>query len=168
MHWQSWLGSGLQSLGYKVNMPELPDSDHPDRQGWLSTAKQSVKSVNLQDLIIVGHSLGVTTALDFIEQADQKINGLVSVSGFAEPYGAELNEYFLAEKSIDFSKINSNLVWSKVFYGDDDPYVSQDALKRLADSLDVSPHIITNGGHLNTEAGFTEFPQLIEAIEASS
>lgn len=160
IHWQQWLHDELQRQGYTVLMPDLPEPDHPDRQAWLKAITRVLQGVNLNDLTIVGHSLGVTTALDFLEQADSRVGELVSVSGFAENYGAELNEYFLAEKSIDFEKVKAHVNKTVVVYGDDDPYVTQDALRHVADSLGVEPVIIRKGGHLNTEAGFTEFPEL--------
>ncbi len=49
-----------------------------------------------------------------------------------------------------------------VFYGDDDPYVTQAALCDLAHQLRVQPHI-TGGRHLNTERGFTAFPAVLQA-----
>lgn len=161
IHWQQWLYDELQEKGYRVLMPDLPNPDHPDRQTWLREITKSLQGIELKELVIIGHSLGATTALDFLELADGQVNELIVVSGFAKNYGAELNEYFLAERSIDFEKVKSHLDKVVVVYGDDDPYVAQDALRYVADSLSVEPIIIPNGGHLNTEAGFTEFPQLI-------
>ncbi len=163
IHWQQWLHDQLQAKGYRVLMPELPNADHPDRNTWIEVIQKEIADINTQDLIIVGHSLGVTTALDLIE--DTAVAGLVSVAGFAEAYGAELNEYFLQEKHIDFSKVAKNLQWSSVVYGNDDPYVAQEALKYVASSLEVKPIVIDGGGHLNTDTGFTAFPTLLEIIE---
>jgi hypothetical protein len=165
IHWQQWLHDELEEQGHKVLMPNLPEPDHPDRQTWLDEIKKTLNGVNLGQLTIVGHSLGVTTALDFIEGASSQVNRLLSVSGFAEDYGAELNSYFLSEKSIDFEKVRHKLRWAAVVYGDNDPYVTQSALKYVADSLGVQPVIIAGGGHLNSEAGFTEFPKLIEMLK---
>jgi predicted alpha/beta hydrolase family esterase len=165
IHWQQWLHDELQKPGYEVLMPDLPDSDHPDRQAWLDAVKAALKNASLSDLIIVGHSLGITTALDFLEQADTSIDGLISVSGFADDYGAELNSYFLREKAIDFNKVNSNLKWSNVIYGGNDPYVTQSALKQVAEGLGVEPVIIPDGGHLNSEAGYTKLPVLLDIIK---
>ncbi|MEK9196488.1 MAG: alpha/beta hydrolase [Patescibacteria group bacterium] len=164
IHWQKWLADEHQKLGYTVLMPEMPEAVSPDRNEWLSTIKNLLKDVELKDLIIAGHSLGVTTALDFIEQSDQKINGLVSVSGFAEDYGADLNGEFLKQKSLDFKKITDNLSWASVLYGDDDPYVTQEALAYVADSLGVEPIVLANGGHLNSDTGYNTFPRLLELI----
>lgn len=164
IHWQQWLKDQLEKQDHIVLMPEMPDGEHPDRAVWLQTVKETVRSIPNNDLVIVGHSLGVTTALDFIEQLMEPIHGLVSVSGFATDYSAELNSYFLKIKSVDFAKVRQNINKSAVLYGDNDPYVPQFALKEIADKLGAKVHVISNGGHLNVDAGFTEFPQLLDVI----
>ncbi len=163
IHWQQWLHDELVKTGHKVIMPSLPNSDHPDRKIWLKTVKENIKDIDSFNLVIVAHSLGVTTVLDLIEYTSVK--ALVSASGFAYNYGAELNSYFLKEKDVDFKKVNKNLKQAFVIYGDNDPYVPQKVLKSLADNLKVKPEIIKNGGHLNTSSGYKAFPRLLEIIQ---
>lgn len=165
IHWQQWLHDELVKKGYDVLMPELPNSEKPDRGEWLETVKKLVSKIDLFELIIVGHSLGVVTALDFIEQSKKPIKVLISVSGFAKDLGAEINSYFMKVKEIDFEKVKKNLEKSYVLYGDNDPYVPQKELKLLADNLGAEPIIFPNGGHLNTDAGYTKFPKLLEIVE---
>src|SRR5665213_2491195 len=109
IHWQQWMHDELAKSGSTVIMPNLSDSDHPDRNAWLDEVTKAIGDTKPSDLIIVGHSLGVTTALDFIEQTSISIKGLVSVSGFANDYGAELNSYFLKQRAIDFEKVRRNV-----------------------------------------------------------
>lgn len=162
-NWGQWLHNELISRTYIVKMPNLSDPDHPDREKWLGEIIENMQTME-GDTVIVAHSLGVTSALDYLEVANHPLKGLVSVSGFADDYGLELNSYFLKEKSIDFEKVNKNIGKAFVFYGDDDPYVPQSSLHKLASDLNVDPVIIPKGGHLNAAAGFTEFPQLLEAV----
>lgn len=162
IHWQQWLHDSLVKDGHRVIMPNLPDSNHPDRKTWLKTAENVIRDLDSSRLVIVAHSLGVPVALDLIEKIPVK--ALISVSGFARDYGVELNSYFLSEKAVDFEKVSKNLGQRFVVYGDNDPYVSQEELKFLADGLKVKPIIISNGGHLNTAAGYTTFPLLLDLI----
>jgi hypothetical protein len=163
IHWQQWLYDELVKTGHKVIMPNLPDSDHPDRKTWLKTVKENIKDINSSDFVIVAHSLGVATALDLIENTS--IKTLISVSGFAYDYGAELNSYFLKERNIDFEKVNRNLKQVFVIYGDNDPYLPQEVLRSLADNLKVEPEVVSSGGHLNTDSGYKTFPRLLEIIK---
>lgn len=165
-HWQQWLHDELVKKGHQVIMPSLPNSMHPDRTEWLNTVKEQVKNVDLNDLVIIGHSLGATTALDFLENVDGKINTFISVGGFSEDYGAPLNSYFLKEKPINLKKVKKHAKNIVVIFGDNDPHVAGWALQKLAEGLGVDPIIIKNGGHLNTEAGYTTFPQLLEILSS--
>ena len=165
IHWEGWLSRKLASSGHTVLMPNLPNPSHPDREAWLEAAKHSLSEVDHDKLVIIAHSLGVTTALDYIEQ--NPVLGLVSVSGFANDYNAELNSYFLREKTIDFALVRPNIKTAIVFYGDNDPYVPQDSLAELAAGLGAHPHVVHSGGHLNSDAGYSEFPELLTAIIAS-
>jgi predicted alpha/beta hydrolase family esterase len=164
IHWQGWLGDTLASRGDAVAMPDLPFPNHPDRQQWLRTSLDELSKFEPGQTIIVGHSLGVATALDCIEKAKQPFAGLVSVSGFAYDYGSELNGYFMRARSVDFSRVRQNVKSACVLYGDNDPYVTQAALGRLASDLHVKPEIIKDGGHLNADAGFSQFPLLLELV----
>ena len=163
IHWQQWLHDELIRIGHKVIMPNLPAPNRPDRKTWLKTVLEIIQDTDTNNLIIVGHSLGVTTALDLIEKIS--IKALISISGFAYDWGAGLNSYFMKEKDIDFKKVNKNLKQAFVIYGDNDPYVPQEVLKYLADNLKANPEIIKNGGHLNTDSGYKTFPRLLEIIK---
>lgn len=165
INWQQWLHDELRNLDYNVIMPDLPNSVHPDRSEWLETIKNLLKTVDYSQLIIVGHSLGVVAALDFIEQAEAKVNTLISVAGFGENYGSEHNDFYMKEKEIDFDKVEKNLNKSIVIYSDNDPWVPQKNLKLLATNLDVEPIIIPKGGHFNSETDYKDnFPLLLQTI----
>ena len=165
IHWQGWLKKELEKKNHTVHMPELPESMHPNRFDWLHKIIQETQDISPSELIIVAHSLSVASALDYIEQTDAKVRALVSVSGFCEDYGAELNSYFMKEKDIQFSEVNKHLAKAYVLFGDNDPYVPQVTLTSLAQRLGVHPEIIKEGGHLNSDSGFSTFPRLLEIIE---
>jgi len=162
-NWGQWLSDQLEARAYTLTMPTLPNPDHPDRTEWLNVITKLMTKLG-SDTIIVGHSIGVTSALDYLENTNVPIKGLISVSGIFDEYGLELNRYFLKVRSIDADKVKKNMGKAFAFYGDDDPYVPQDSLQLLADKLNVKPVILSKGGHLNATAGFTEFPQLLDTI----
>jgi predicted alpha/beta hydrolase family esterase len=164
VHWQQWLHDKLVEAGHTVIMPDLPNSDHPDRSVWANLVKDLIKDLELQNVVIVAHSLGVITSLDIIESLKSPIKALISVSGFSRDIGAEINSYFIKEQTVDFSKVRKNIGKSLVLYGDDDPYLSQEILSALAEDLGVRPTVYTGGGHLNSDSGYTTFPDVLKII----
>ena len=160
-HWQSWLKGELEKKDINVIMPQMKNTMKPDRSTWLEQIKELLLEIEDENLIIVGHSLGVVTGLDYIEQNKERILGFISVSGFSKDYHHPLNSYFLSEKEIDFKNINSKIKNKYVLNGDDDPYVPQEILLDLANNLKVIPNIYKKGGHLNTDTGFSFFPDIL-------
>ncbi len=163
-HWMQWLHDQLTNRGFEVLMPELPRSDKPDNAKWRQTISKLINSVDADKLIIVGHSMGVPAALEIIQEIPEPVAGLVSVAGFYRDYGAELNTAFMRKCLIDIKKARTKISKAFVIYGDNDPYVPQGVLQELADGLGVEAIKIHRGGHLNTDAGYTEFPLLIQLI----
>lgn len=162
-HWQSWLCHQLEKIEWQVSMPQLPNAARPSRHEWLEEVRAVASTVDPSSLIIVGHSLGVTTALDYIQGATHPIRGLLCVAGFSYDYGSDLNGEFLREMSIDLPSVREKVQHIEVLFGDDDPYVDATALHDLAAGLNVEPRVLAEGGHLNTESGFVEFPELLDA-----
>lgn len=162
-NWGQWLYDELTKRAYSVTMPTLSAADHPARKKWLEEITAIMEPLG-SDTVIVAHSLGVTSALDYLELPGHQVKGLVCASGFSDDYGLELNSYFLKDKDIDFGRVNRNLEKAAVLFGDNDPYVPQSSLRLLASNLQVEPIVIPGGGHLNAQAGFSEFPQLLAAL----
>lgn len=165
IQWEQWLHDELLKHGFIVTMPSLTNAEYPDRKVWLEELEQTMLTIDTEHLIIVGHSIGVALALDYIEQSLLPVEALVSVAGFTSDYGELRYSYFLRQKNVDFSKVKSKLKRAVVVYGDDDRYVPLLALQQLAADLGVPPIIIHGGGHLNTENGYTTFPKVLSIVE---
>ena len=50
------------------------------------------------------------------------------------------------------------------FYSDNDPYVRYETEKEFADTITENQIMISGGGHLNSESGYTEFTDLLMFI----
>jgi predicted alpha/beta hydrolase family esterase len=74
-----------------------------------------------------------------------------------------LNASFL-ERPFDWQAIRRNAGELAFLMGDDDQYVPQEQLLEIAKGLDISPIVISKGGHLNAETGYTEFPAVLELL----
>lgn len=50
------------------------------------------------------------------------------------------------------------------FYSDNDPYVKFEVEKDFADTISNEQHIIKDGGHINSESGYTEFKDILNVL----
>ncbi|OGG04776.1 hypothetical protein A2Z33_05690 [Candidatus Gottesmanbacteria bacterium RBG_16_52_11] len=164
IYWQQTLHDQLVRKGYPVIMPTLPDADHPDRSEWLRTVQELVRNIDPGQLVIVGHSLGVVAALDFLEKSASPVQALISVSGFSDNYGDEINDFYMKVKSVDFTRVRNHVRSCSVIYGGDDPYVPQPSLRKLAEDLQVTPVVIPRGGHFDSESGTGLVSLLLDRI----
>ncbi len=66
--WFPWIKKKLETKEDKVQVPELPNSDNPKLKDWLEKLSKTTQKEKLEDLIIVGHSLGGSLLLRFLEE----------------------------------------------------------------------------------------------------
>lgn len=164
-HWIPWLKHELENQSYDVLAPEFPDTNHPKLENWLKYNEQFQDT--LSNSIMIGHSLGGTFILRFLEQCKIKIQHAYLIAIPIHLIGNEkfdpvIKNFF--EKDFDWDTIRQHCNNFTIFHGDNDPYVPISHAKDLAHHLNGDLHIIKNGGHLNTTAGYTTFPELLKTI----
>jgi predicted alpha/beta hydrolase family esterase len=159
-NWLPWLSQELEAKGALTFTPTFP-TQGVSFDSW----KKVFAQYHLDpSCILVGHSAGVPFILNLLEK--EEVKAAVLVSGFSKKLENEydpLVETFL--KEFDWEAIKKNCQHFFVFHGDNDPLVSVEQGKFIAEQLGVEPIIIPNGGHLNEASGFIEFPQLLAAIK---
>ena len=163
MHWFQWLKKELEKLGVKAEVPRFPTPKGESLKAWLGVLDEY--EVN-EDTVLVGHSIGPALILQKLQRMQEPVRGIVLVSGFLGKIGMpeydELNKTFFEDLDLDKAKANAGKI--RVFYGTNDPYVPLSVLEQVARSLGVEPIVIENSGHLNSEAGYTQFPEVLEAV----
>lgn len=168
-NWFPWLKKELESREYKVWVPDLPNTDHPKIEEWLS----AVKGWNLDDdSIIIGHSCGGTLILRILENlpAGQKIKKAILVAapldkGSIEKYWI-LKEN-LAGGSYDFEKIKNSADEFVLIYSENDPYDCGLRHGELLESkLEGRLIVKPEEGHFNLERGerYKQFPEIVEYL----
>jgi len=172
-NWFPWLKDELEKKSYKVWVPDLPDSNVPDKEKWLNTIFSNKEWVFDNESIIIGHSAGATLILRILEKLPQgiKINKAILVSGPAN-IGTK-PEYFVYKKSL----VGSPFDWGKIknscnsFYficSDNDTYqCGEDQAKILQENLGGELILKKGENHFNLEKGpqYKQFPLLLELIE---
>lgn len=99
-----------------------------------------------------------------------KFDKLILVSGFNDYYSSGEN-YFHKTVNKTFYVSDDELSNIKqlcneiiCIYGDDDPYIPQKVFSDLSAKLDAKSIIIHNGGHLNKDAGYDKFEEILKYI----
>ncbi|MBT3582835.1 hypothetical protein HN924_02665 [Candidatus Woesearchaeota archaeon] len=160
-NWFPWLKTELEKRGHTVFLPQFPIGiDKQNLTSWLKIIEKYKK--DLDGAVFFGHSLSPAFILYLLET--YKAKACFFVSGFLDFLDNKeydtVNSTFITHK-FNWKKINENCSKFFAYYGDNDPYVPQESLSKFVKLVGVKPLIIKNGGHLNSETNYNEFPQLL-------
>jgi len=76
-----WLKRKLENLGYKVELPSLPNADRPNADEQVEYILENYP--NKKD-IIISHSFGTCVAMKLVEKFDYEFDSLFLVAGFID------------------------------------------------------------------------------------
>lgn len=165
-NWFNAISPELKSDGFEVFIPQFPTPQGQTLENWLNHFHSQVGKMD-QDSLLIGHSVGAVFVLRLLEKLESPISTAVLVSGFTGTLGLpeydNLNESFISEP-FNWNQIRRNAKHFICFNGENDPYVPFEQGQAIADSLGVKNHVIKDGGHLNSEFGFSTFPQLLSEL----
>ena len=165
--WYPYLKTKLKETGIKVDIPLMPDTDHPVIQSWLPSFSESVGEVGEDDFLI-GHSLGCATVLRFLESlnSDQKVGGVVMVAGFfGRPGDAEISSFF--KKEFNYETIATHSQRFVSIHSDNDPSLKPNYFKHshiFLSKLKAKIIVIPDGGHFPMADNCFEFPEVVEEV----
>lgn len=168
-NWFPWLKKELEKKGYKVWVPDLPNSEKPIQKEWLETVKDWEFD---EESILIGHSSGATLILRILENltAGIKVKKVILVAG---PIDKGIIEKFWVYKEnitrnpFNWQKIISSSEEFVLIYSENDPYDCGIRHGKLLLEKVGGKLIIRKGeGHFNLEAGekYKEFPEILELI----
>lgn len=142
----------------------MPTPDAPTVGEWVAEIARHIEANREDEIILVGHSLGVPAILRYLESEKAlPISGAVLVSGPAEKNGNEKIDNFL-EKPFDFEMIKSKAGKFVIIHGDNDPLVPLRHAEILSENLAGKLNVIPNGGHLNGSSGWLQLPEVLEGL----
>jgi predicted alpha/beta hydrolase family esterase len=165
-NWFPWLASKLENLGHEVIVPRFPTPENQSLTVWRDVFVQSFGQLT-KDTILIGHSIGAMFALRLLEMSTCQIAATFLVAGLNAKIGIpeydNLNSSFLAAP-LQWDKIRNSSQIFQCLIGSNDPYVPFEQPISISQELNCSPIIIKDGGHLNSESGYSEFPLLISEL----
>lgn len=167
--WYQWVKNELGPKGFAVQIPAMPETDEPKLKLWLPKLIETIGTPD-EELYLIGHSIGCTTIMRFLEQLPegQKVGGVVLVAGFTSDLGFdELKNFY--ETPLDFARIREKSVKGFVnIHSDDDQYVPLSNSADLKEHLGGEAIILHAKGHfsgpLDNEDSCTELPEVVNAI----
>jgi hypothetical protein len=155
--WKPWLKKELESNGFSVSVPAMPDTKHPKMGAWVGHLAKTV-GVPDKDCYFVGHSLGCITILRYLETlgTGQKVGGVVLVAGFSSNLGyGELESFFT--KPVEWK----NFV---AIHSDNDPYVSLHYADFFKENLKATVSVEHGMKHFSGGDGITQLPVVLDRL----
>ena len=157
-HWQSWLAGRLRVRGERVSYPHLPDPFDPHPADWDRALDEELSL--LEEPVVVCHSLA---CLLWLRRAARPSEGPLAsrVLMVAPPHREDLEPVarFLdhGARARDVTRAAGETL---IVCSDDDPYCPPGALETYAEPLGIEAHLIPGAGHINTDAGYGEWPDV--------
>jgi uncharacterized protein len=166
-HWFPWLAQQVECAGHNALVPRFPTPEGQAVVPWLEVLDSALSPLG-PSTSLVGHSLGSALMLRALERPGPAVEASVFVSGFAGLIGDEffdsLNAPFLLDP-FDWEAIRARAGKVRLFAGSDDPFVPLSKGEELAEHLDAELTVVPGGGHLISQFGYTQFPQLWDALQ---
>ena len=165
----AWLRKELINEGFDVISPEMPDSDHPRIESWVSHLGKLVGTPE-QDTYFIGHSIGCLAIMRYLETiSSEKVGGCVFIAGWFNLDNMESDdeEKIAApwiESPLNFSKIKKSMNKLIVFISEDEPYgFVEENTRTFRDKLGADVHVEKNKGHFTRDDGIVEDEEILDA-----
>ena len=167
-NWIPYLRKEIENKKLEVYTPDFPTGvGYQNYENWSRLLKTYVEAnIINENTIIFAHSIAPIFICKFLVENKIKVKRLVFVCGFNNYLGIDkdydaVNESMYFDNLTDVKNYCDDIV---CFYSDNDPYVKYEAEKDFADAITENHIMISDGGHLNSESGYTEFPELLKYL----
>ncbi len=166
--WLPWLKKELEKRNWKVVVPEMPNTDAPAIEEWISHLQKVVKELD-QNVFFVGHSIGCQAVMRYLLTQDKpKVGGLVCVAGWFTLKNLESEEEQVAkpwlEKPIDFKRVKKAIKKIIAIFSDNDPWVpfteNTSLFKKRLGAKIIKLH---HKGHFSQDDGITKEAAILQA-----
>lgn len=171
--WYPWLKSRLERKGFEVHALDMPDTEHPTIENWVSYLAQHV-GVPDRETFFVGHSVGCQTIMRYVETLPTEIvlGGAVFVAGWfaLSPEAYETPEEIdvarpWLDTAIAYDSVRKHLRNIIAIFSQDDPFVPLENAKYYQERLGAKTIIQQGMGHYDhATTKITELPAALDAI----
>jgi len=167
--WIPWLKKELESRGYQVFNPAMPNTDHPIIPEWVDFLDKLVGAVNEQTHF-VGHSIGCQTIMRYLQKLEDKLHvgNVVFVAGFFNLLDTSYEDE--SEKEIAKPWLNEPINTHKIkqisskilaIFSDNDECVPLSDELLFKEKLNAQTLVLKNKGHFSDSDHITEIPEIL-------
>lgn len=145
-HWFLKEKERLEKLGHEVVVPNMPNTFHPKKEQWVKV----IQDFNLDDRsILIGHSLGGTAILRYLEKIDEKIKRCVLIATPIKSLNFKATDNFF-EPDFNWQKIKQNCEEFFILNQTKDPWVPLQHGEDLASYVNGRLMKIEEDDHFDT------------------
>ncbi len=167
-NWIPYLRNEIANKELEVYTPDLPSGvSYQNYTNWANMMNEYARlGLINENTIIFAHSIAPVFVCKFLINNKIKIKRLVSVCGFNNYLGINedydnVNESMYLDNLKDVKEYCNDII---CYYSKNDPYVKYEVEKEFADTVADEQVVIEDGGHLNSEAGYAEFEELLKYV----
>ena len=168
VNWFPYLRQEIEKKELTVYTPDFPIGvGYQNYNNWSKLLKCYLNAGILnENTIIFAHSIAPVFVCKFLIENKVKVKRLVFVCGFNNYLGIDdeydaVNESMFLDNLVDIKNYCNDII---CYYSENDPYVKYEKEKEFADTITTNQIIIKDGGHLNSESGYTQFEELTKYI----
>ncbi len=165
--WLAWLGKELESRGFEVHIPAMPDTDNPKIEAWVSCMKEQV-GVPDENTYFVGHSIGCQAILRYVSSLSAPLGGMVLVAPFVHLPNIVEEEKEIAEPwletPIDFQKARANGGKIVAIFSDNDKDAPVEDTEIFKKELGAETIVEKSKGHFTEGDNVWELPSVLNAV----
>ena len=156
-HWQTYFEKSGDHF-IRINQKEW---DAPANQDWIETIELALTGYNLDDVVLIGHSLGCTAIANWAKAYQKKIKGALLVA----PSDIEAPKYNFDTPGFDRVPLDKISFKTIVVASTNDEWVTLERAEFFAENWGSEFINIGNAGHINAAAGFGEWPKGLEILK---
>lgn len=156
-HWQSWLAGEIARDYGTLSFPLLESPHYPQKKQWMHQVKQILHTF-MPDTVIC-HSMACTLWFHLCNEGEiLPVKRLLLVAPpRLDLELATIKSFFPVSVPDDLHAEEAVLVTST-----DDPYLNVDEANALRKALDIPMKTIENGGHINADSGYGQWPWVLK------
>lgn len=167
--WYPWLDSKISNENNKVIRFNMPNTENPKIEEWISELDKQVDILD-ESTYFIGHSIGCQTILRYLESKNvDKIGGILFVAPWLDllPEAIEDEDsyntaYPWIHTNINFDKIKKISNNIACIFSDDDYFVSLEQKEKFEKLLNAKTIVVSNKGHISVEDGVNELTEIYD------